>query len=1100
MKILKLIPVAVALLTLASCSNDELFGEGQAPTQKVKDGLTVAVDDIAFDGAAVATRQGNTAAGGVVWQNGDQINVYDGKLQLFDEYAFKTNKFVGINDPDETNLDGKPEYALFPAKRVDYAGNKKAVMTIPELVIYDEESEFGEGAGRVYVSNLPLWGSADGTYPEASVNLHFLTSVLRINIKNAFADNINFLKVEAQDGVAIQGAFEADLSDPANAVLKQGSSSLTTGNVMYVDLRGVPSYMTYLYLPIIAREYDYLKVYTTAETVEATPIEANSKQIVNALKAIPAAKWDCIRNWEADGGITFEAGKGKSLYKETQYNLENVNTTEELSEALKMYAADYLSKADRDQTQDPANLTLNISSTTNKGLAVTRTSENYKDDYTIYIPKFPDAIKTVTINIPDGISAGTDVDLQIVDANIKECYNGKVIINATKINDNDMAMTVNLPATSLTIDGDFSTTKKLTKLNIKNVKDMTFGVVEETPVPTKIDASTVVTVNNANSVTIAGDCEFNAGLDLVETENIANGGVTIEEGGEYTGTGAKALKVLDANVRVLGTAKTIYQFASKGTIYIGATEAGDGLSNGEVYYIGTIGKVYIANKEESEAITNELSLLGNNTVTLKQGYIKKIGYSRYMDFNNSSSKYYVKALADLTTSDKDAKVITIKLDEIFCGTPAAGVKNQGLTAIAEIDANLLSYDGGKYNFVKMTTSKWGGQTIDGTTFAAYVGADALAKVYTASELASINDIAAKDNKVALHNNIDLNSKTWTNPVMKNSFTGLDPRFVDASTDKANLNTNEKGQHTIKNLYLDNSTNTAKQENFGLFGEVKGNEKRVFDNFVLDGVTSNLVAIAAKAPSNVGAIVGKLSETRERQFKNITVKNAAIGGAASYGSAPTTVGIRNIGALIGLAVDGDAVKAITISDNNIAAAITGQAYMGGLIGKDESTSNVTITKNTVNTTFSVPSTLIPENDDQVNKNFGTVGNAVGQFENTTATLTIAADNTFTDNVTGHRQALGFKYNFIVSKAITDAKGYMAQTTGDEVKYAFYGGNPYVGYSPNFTDEKLIIGTQKYKKTVYICDSNATDAKGFKKLKKDSPAFTQNAYIQWTPWAE
>ena len=114
--------------------------------------------------------------------------------------------------------------------------------------------------------------------------------------------------------MAIQGAFEADLSDPANAVLKQGGSSLTTGNVMYVDLRGVPSYLTYLYLPIIAREYDYLKVYTTAETVEATPIEANSKQIVNALKAIPAAKWDCIRNWEADGGITFEAGKGKSLY------------------------------------------------------------------------------------------------------------------------------------------------------------------------------------------------------------------------------------------------------------------------------------------------------------------------------------------------------------------------------------------------------------------------------------------------------------------------------------------------------------------------------------------------------------------------------------------------------------------------------------------------------------------------------------------------------------------------------------------------------------------------------------------------------------------
>lgn len=1111
MKIQKLIPVALAVLTFASCSNDELFGEGKGSVQKVEDGLTVVVDDITFDGAAAGTRQGNTAAGGVVWQNGDEINVYDDKLQMFDEYRFDTNKFIGANDPDESNLAGAPAYALFPANRVDYAGNKKAVMTIPELVIYDEESEFGKGADRVYVSNLPLWGQATGAYPEANVNLHFLTSVLRINIKNAFADNINFLKVEAQDGVAIQGAFEADLSDPANAVLKQGGSSLTTGNVMYVDLRGVPSYLTYLYLPIIAREYDYLKVYTTAATVEATPIEANSKQIVNALKD-PAIEWTCIRNWEADGGITFEAGKGKSLYKETQCKLENVNTTEELSEALRMYAADYLSAADKDQDQDPENLILNISSQANKGLAVTRTSVNYKDDYTIYIPKFPSNIKSVTINIPNGISAGAsddgEVDLQIVDANIKECYDGKVIINAAQINDNDMSMTVNLPQTSLTIDGNFSSTsgstnstnKKLTKINIKNVKDMTFGNGEDTETPaTLIDETTEVTVNSAESLTIAGDCKFNAGLNLVETENIAKGGVTIEEGGEYTGTGAKALKVLDANVRVLGKARTIYQFASKGTIYIGAKEAGDGISNGEVYYIGTIGKVYIANKEESEAITNELSLLGNNTVTLKQGYIKKIGYSRFMDFNRPSSKYYVKDLADLTTSDKDAKVITIKLDEII---------GDGLTAIATIDDNLLTYDGGKYNFVKMTTSKWGGQTIDETTFAAYVGADALAKVYTASELASINDIAATDNKVALYNNIDLNSKTWTNPVMKNSFTGLDPRFVDASTDKANLNTNEKGQHTIKNLYLDNSTNTAKQDNFGLFGEVKGNAKRFFDNFVLDGVTSNLVAIAAEAPSNVGAIVGKLSDTRERQFKNITVKNAKIGGDASYGLAPTTVGIRNIGALIGLADGGDTDKKITISDNNIAAAITGQAYMGGLIGKDASTSDVTITKNTVNTTFSVPSTLIPQNDDQVNKNFGTVGNAVGQFDNTTATLRIEDDNTFTDNVTGNREALGFKYNFIVSKAITSTDGYKPYEAGDEVKYAFYGGNPYVGYSPNFTDEKLIVvksatSVLKYKKAVYICNSNDKTVDplvGFPKLAIVSPEYTQNAYIQWTPWKE
>lgn len=1089
MKITKLIPAALALLTLASCSNDELLGDSKAPVQVVKDGLTVAVDDINFDGAST-TRQGNTAAGAIIWEIGDQINVYDNQLQMYDEYAFTGSKFEGQNDPDETNLSGAPAYALFPADRVDYAGNKKAVMSIPELIIYDEESEFGEGTGRVYVSNLPLWGTATGAYPEANVNLHLLTSVLRINIKNAFADNINFLKVEAQDGVAIQGAFEADLSDPENAVLKQGGASLTTGNVMYVDLRGVPSYMTYLYLPIISREYDYLKVYTTDQLVEATPIEANSKQIVKALKAIPNAQWTCIRNWEADGGVIFEKGKGKSLYKETQYDLENVNTTEELSEALKMYAADYLSAADKDQTQDAENLVLTIGSLLDP-LAVTRVAENYKDDYTIYVPKFPSSIKSVTINIPGGISAGASVpavDLQIVDADIKDCYGGKVIINATQLNGpNPMSMTVNLPETSLTIDGDFT---GLDKLNIKNVKNLTFGNGEDTETPaTTIDGATIATVNCANSLTIAGDCQFNAGLNLIQTENINNGGVTIEEGGRYTGTGAKSLKVLDADVRVLGIASNIYQYASKGTIYIGATKSEDGLSNGQVDNVLTIGKVYIANKEESEAITQNLSPLGNNTITLKQGYIKKISYVRYQEFS-APGEYNVKPLGDLTTSDKDAKVITIKLDEII---------GDGLTAIAEIEDDLLTYDLGKYNFVKMTTSKWGGATIDATTYPNYVTNAALTKVYTASELASIENVVSDE--VVLYNNLDLDTKTWANPVMKNSFDGLDPRFVDASTDKANLNTNADGLHTISNLYLDNSNApAAKQADFGLFGEVAGNAKRIIQNFILDGVTSNLMATATSAPANVGAVAGKVSETRERQFKNITVKNANFGGDASYGSAPTVVGITNIGALIGLATDGDAAKPIIISNNNITATITGQAYMGGIIGKDASDSDVNITMNTVNTSFSVPLTLIPTNYDMVNKNFGTVGNAVGQFDNYTSTLTIAANNIITDNVTGNRDALGFKFNFVVSKAITAPEGYMQYLFGDEMKYAFYGGNPCVGYSPDFTATKLVVGTQAYEPDVYICNGNTAEDSGFKKLMTDSPQYTQNAYVQWTPWAE
>ena len=1061
MKIQKFIPVALAVLTLASCSGDDLFNDGKAPVQKVKDGLTVTVDEITFDGA-VATRQGNTASGGVVWENGDQINVYDDKLQLFDEYAFATNKFVGANDPDETNLEGDPSYALFPADRVDYAGNKKAVMTIPELVIYDDESEFGDGANRVYVSNLPLWGTATGAYPEANVDLHLLTSVLRINIKNAFADNINFLKVEAQDGVAIQGAFEADLSDPANAVLKEGSSSLTTGNVMYVDLRGVPSYMTYLYLPIIARQYDYLKVYTTASTVEATPIEANSKQIVKALKALPAADWTCIRNWEADGGVTFQKGAGKSLYKETQYKLENVNTTEELSEALKMYAADYLSAADRDQTQDPENLTLTISNATNKGLAVTRTSENYKDDYTIYIPKFPNSIKSVTINIPDGISAGATVpDLQIVDANIKDCYEGKVIINATKIESNAMTMTVNLPATSLTIDGDF--TNNLNAINIKNVKDMTFGNGDATA--TIIAAATTVTVNSANSLTIAGDCTFNAGLNLIQTENIKNGGVTIAAGGNYTGEADKALKVLDANVRVLGTAKDVFQFASTGTVYIGANEVNgtvtDGVSNGNVFRLRTIGKVYIANATESEAVSASLAPLGNNTITLKQGYVKKIKYTCEQEFNDPASGYYVKPLANLTKSDLEAKLITIKLDEPFNGVVEDGVQNQGLTAIGLIDSNLLSYSADDYHFIKFTESKWGGQTITAATFGATYAqktddTDGNVKIYTASELASMGQ--AQNKEKVLYNDFDLQSKNWTEGIVTTyPFEGQDPRW-DATT---TIHNNRFAKiHTIKNLKLKKAGTTSNYENVGLFAAIGTGGTMAIENFIIDGVSCNLTkAAGGKEPENIGIVCGKawtVNATADLQFNNITIKN---GGA--LGS--STVNVKNVGGLIGIVDKSGTAGKVTVKGTTsiTTTSISGYVNLGGVIGKvvygDADIAVATGDALTVNV-GSFAMTTAPLGLDQAEARFGTVGTIIGSIQDgeTTAATNVAiggaANVTATDVIAGNRGDLNFKYNYVVNKEDNPNSGLK-----ENVQYRYHGSTKIggkVGYSTKYSS--LTVG--------------------------------------------
>lgn len=1088
-KIFKLMPVALAAFALASCSSDDLFSDG-AKQQKVKDGLTVNVETLMDEGSSV-TRQGNVATGnGVVWEVGDLINVYDNKLAIYDEYAFDGGKFAGINDPDETRI-ASTQFALFPADRVDYAGwrdgKTKAVMRIPQLVIYDEESEFQTGDPKkdVYVSNLPMWGTATGTYPEAEVSMKFLTSVLKVNIVNAFANNITFLKVETQDETPISGAFEAtlDAENPDDAKLGDGATSLTTSNVMYVDLRNVPSYMTYIYLPIIARHYDYMKVMvTSAQATEASALEENSDLIVADLEKLPAAEWTTIRNWEA--GVDFTKSSVKPLTKETQYTLDNVSTCEMISKALQQYS------------KYEGILTLNVGAEGNKGLQITRLGD--VDDYTIYVPAM--AASKVILNIPDGLickysDATVPAKLEIVDANIKTPYTGEIELNASQIQTattNPLSLTVNLPKTDFTLAGNFNGAKWFTGIDVKNVDVFTVG--------NGVDASdiaydTKLTVSTAKEFIVADKASVRCPVDLVETKNLTD--VRIEEGGKM---GASAsLAVLNADVHVQGTVQyRIYQYSSQKTVFIGEDAA-----DGQVGNIYTIGKVNIANKNESEAITGKLSVLGNNTITLKQGYVKSIVYDNSVaGFKPGTAqydgKYVVKNLADLSASDYTNKLVKVTF-----------APNEGLTAINVISDDLLKYSAGGnvYNWLQFTNaSTWCGKVIDATNFATYADPTSLNRIYTAAELATP---ANADGIKYLYNNIDLNSKQWTNPTLRRGFNGLDPRYATATVHKSRLDavtaagpftpadSKEKGIHTIKNLMLQNTQDGLgkdRKQEFGLFGVVVAETQAItVQNFILDGVTCDLAVVGSGAsayvPNEIGAVAGVLSAMSKNPitFQNIWVKNAAIGGdAIKAQNTKDAVGIRAASTLIGWASAFSTVSDVKILGNKIeSSSVTGQARMGGLIGYDKN-QQVWIDGNNVATTFTVPATAVPSSFDFAIMDCATVGMAVGQYDASNATdflkISTVTANTFADNITNNRAALGFKYNFL----------FEAST-----KYAFYGGNILVGYSPNFTDETLIVNSGanevKYKKEAKRCKDKAEFTALAKNLK-------QNAYIQWTPWEE
>lgn len=1132
-KFFKLIPAALAVVALASCSNDELFGEKAEVVQKVKDGLTVQVEDL--DGAS--TRQANAAFNGhgVVWEEGDQINVYDNKLTMYDEYKFVKDekKFKGVNEEGATRI-SSTQYALFPADRVDYAGwaseGTKAVMRIPEIIFYDEESEFGSGKNYAYVSNLPMWGTASGSYPEAEVSLHYLTGVLRLNIANAFAKEANFIKIESQDDQPISGAFQAFLSEGSTvkdeAYLEQGSAALQTANAIYIDLRNAPSYITNLYIPIIARYYDYLKVGYTNIELDATALPENSEQIIEALDNLAwsedeADGWKTIRNWDA--GITFNRGKMRSLYEETQFDLSGVTTCEMLSETFAQYENYELGQ------ETPADV-LELTIGGEDGLAVTRTSENYKDDYTIYLPNMKP--KKIIVNIPAGIKTDDNApDLMIVDKDIKDPFAGELVINVMEAGIAEgilNSITVNMPKADFRLAGQieegkinpFDRETLRGGIQIKNVDDVFFGDGETA---TEINAQ--VTVNTAKTVNITDLAKLISSLDVVNTKNIQE--VNINAGGELEGD----LEVLNATVNCDGTqGENAFVYGSKGTVNIGG-EAGNMNS------LYTIGDVNIANTAENVAIKEELSLLGNNTVTLKQGYIAAIVYNMDAgEFNDvdgtrkygkasagNYGKYYVKPLENLTTSDCRAKIVTIKLDEII---------GDGLTAIGSVQDEMLTFDAAQaqaasgahiWNFIKFTDSKWGGK-VPGANFQGYALGKEDGHIYTATELAAIEGCAVEDG-IVLYNNFDLNNEPWTNPDLTVNFDGEDPRWATAQLadhlarieDVCAIDLlKEDKVHTISNLYLKDETDNLRDydedEQFGLLGKFEGEECK---NFIINKVKTTTLG----GTIQIGAVAGVAEGAK--LFTNIQVANAKLGGTTYFQETPIYKGVRYVGGLIGKA---NVTAELSIYLNKISkTTISGQGYMGGLIGAAVEGNTVKIDRNNVSISGFVVGPQ-PENYDMVNKNYGTVGMAIGQVDepdnqideemaftrgydagggnDTKVELGLIKKNKFNDAITGNRKALGFLYNFLVGKYTDSAMEYEA---GNQLKYGFYGGDVLFGYSPNSktnikADDALSplssVENWTHDATIWV----AKDKDTFVDDTAVDPKYRLNGYLQFTPYLD
>ena len=278
--IIKLSAVAFAVVALASCTED--ITETGSVAQFSKNTLELNVEHM--KGEVAHTRSAYTAAkNDRVWQETDVFTVFDDQLHKYDWYQFnKTSNKFELQKGTTKDLE-EPKFILFPKNSVKNPqwikeGNiTKAEIAIPASFDYTEV----DGSDPIaYVSDLPLWGTAENDGDGIKGEVSFLTSILKISLTNAL-NNAAAVSVFAYEDIAgntpknITGNAEVILSE-GGVVKSKDEAALTTPTVgtncitVFLPTANLSTDQNVIYVPIIAGHYGQIKVkYYTQAQVDA---------------------------------------------------------------------------------------------------------------------------------------------------------------------------------------------------------------------------------------------------------------------------------------------------------------------------------------------------------------------------------------------------------------------------------------------------------------------------------------------------------------------------------------------------------------------------------------------------------------------------------------------------------------------------------------------------------------------------------------------------------------------------------------------------------------------------------------------------------------
>lgn len=915
----KFIPVALGLLTLASCNSEDFFG-GDIASKKAT--LEVTVEDMG-DGQAI-TRTAYTAKNSRSWQGTDIFTVYDDELHKYDYYKYNeaTNAF---------EIDGKkdlaePKFVAFPKEQVATTAWEKETNSVYLTMAIPGSWNFGELAledgTAAYLSQLPMWGTAEADGENIKTKVSFLTSYIKVTIDNAL-NNVQEVRVRAYEDIAatipacIWGLATAQLSDDGTPLTTTALTTLTKyastspavdqikanendGNTIVVKLEDkgekfVKSGTSCIFIPLIAGHYGKVAVEglkqggnwaTPADVIDiktwydkefergGLPYGASLKTFKAAAKNIAQLNEVIGTYANQTGVITIEAAAGQDT---------------QVDDAAPAVGGDLIIPADMKASDIIIKINKFAGTAADKKLTV---KGGFTGNVMVAIPDAAglENIGEVIVDMPSAATVGFagkwDIAPKFTVANAKKLVfgNGDVVTTFGDLGNLNSKIVLNgITVADKATVGNIAPIAECGNIEVQKggtAGDITYAANHRANALTVNGTASVITVNASElasakntAITVGGTA---ANISVYGDANDA----TVEVSGEaghiaVAGTG---------KVTITGMATSVANKAGgveiSGKRYIHVANTKYAKVNGDVT---TEGQVDIDLDEEGAAISGTLTMSKVAALNLTQGYVNALTVNLPADANEVTlalgDKKYV-ALGTVTLTK--GKLTLANSKNVWNGKKVGATLNKDVKDAAGV--NLIE---GAGKSVETITNAW----------KAYGKSTA---VYTATTFATNAGEA-----MTLANNIDLDkANNWTPVALAGDFDGAG--------------------HTISNLTIPakkDGDKTLANAGIGLFTTVAAN---TVQNLTIDGV--NITANPYKVNtddnktvvSNIGALAGLSTGAT---INNVVVKNIDI---------TATGGSHTIGAVIGSTSTAKTTfAAVQVSGTN---NIRGYHTVGGLVGK------------------------------------------------------------------------------------------------------------------------------------------------------------------------